>query len=198
MAPTVVTPETFWINPTPSVPNSPLPIIVYRRALLDDHSPDTILSTIEPNGWYKGGQWKTFKKAHFHANTHECYGILRGSSVYMLGVGGADLGDEGEPGEGKGTRFFAEAGDVFVLPAGISHCSVESEGDYEYIGLYPGEKDHKGARFDLHWCKDTPEKTKELAEKAGNVPIPECDPLYGPDGPLPRIWKEAMEIKSNH
>jgi uncharacterized protein YjlB len=28
-------------------------------------------------------------------------------------------------------------GDAIVLPAGVAHCSVESSGDYEYVGLYP-------------------------------------------------------------
>lgn len=96
--------------------------------------------------------------------------------------------------------------------AGIAHCSIDSDGDYEYIGLYPGvsgatallllhhsdfnvlgqqDKLASGLRFDIHWCKDTPERTKELAKAAAEVPIPECDPLYGRDGPLPKIWREA-------
>lgn len=29
------------------------------------------------------------------------------------------------------------AGDVLVLPAGTAHASVESSGDYKYIGIYP-------------------------------------------------------------
>lgn len=49
-----------------------------------------------------------------------------------------------------------------------------------------------GARFDLHWCKDSPEKVKELARNCGRVPIPEKDPLYGQDGPLPRIWRDVL------
>lgn len=28
-------------------------------------------------------------------------------------------------------------GDAIVLPAGVSHCSVKSSEDYEYVGLYP-------------------------------------------------------------
>lgn len=28
-------------------------------------------------------------------------------------------------------------GDVIVLPAGTTHCNVESTDDYRYIGVYP-------------------------------------------------------------
>lgn len=109
-----VEPETFYVKPTPHVPNSRLPVVVYRGALKDT-SPENILATIEPNGWLKGGQWKTFKTVHFHSNTHECYGIIKGSSTYRLGKSSVDA-DYDEDGNPNGTTFFAQAGDVFVLP----------------------------------------------------------------------------------
>jgi hypothetical protein len=28
-------------------------------------------------------------------------------------------------------------GDAIVVPAGVAHCSLESEDGYEYVGLYP-------------------------------------------------------------
>lgn len=158
----VVEPETFFVKPTPHVPNSCLPVVVYRGALKDT-SPSNIVTTIEPNGWLKGGQWKTFKKVHFHSNAHECYGIIQGSSTYRLGKSDIDPDKDADGNPIDGTTFFAEAGDVFVLPvrlaslpvtvccydvsaalltsslkAGIAHCSIDSDGDYEYIGLYPG------------------------------------------------------------
>lgn len=36
-------------------------------------------------------------------------------------------------------------------------------------------------------------ETAELAAKCNQVPIPTLDPLYGHDGPLPRLWREALE-----
>ncbi|EOD50968.1 putative cupin domain protein [Neofusicoccum parvum UCRNP2] len=184
-----VEPETFWVKPTPHVPNSALPVVVYRKAL-SDTSPENILSAIERNGWLKGGQWKTYKVAHFHSNTHECYGIIRGNTTYLLGKSpeDADIDDEGNP---NGTKFFAEAGDVFVLPAGVAHCSVKSDGDYEFIGLYPGGPLVDGERFNLNYARDGAEKTRELAKKSAAVPVPDKDPLYGLGGPLPKLWKEA-------
>ncbi|KAI1452455.1 hypothetical protein F4805DRAFT_28635 [Annulohypoxylon moriforme] len=194
--PILVEPETFWVNPTPYVPNSRLPVVVYRGAMKDT-SPENIVNVIEPNGWRKGGQWKTFKKVHFHSNVHECYGIIRGRSTYRLGKSDLDA-DTDENGNPVGVKFFAQAGDVFVLPAGIGHCSIDSEGDYEYVGLYCGDELPHGTPFDIHWCKDTPEKTKELAQASARVPLPALDPLYGGEGPLPTIWKLAAQQDEVH
>lgn len=30
-----------------------------------------------------------------------------------------------------------KAGDVIILPAGVSHCSRDFQDDYRYIGVYP-------------------------------------------------------------
>ncbi|EAU30074.1 conserved hypothetical protein [Aspergillus terreus NIH2624] len=130
-----VEPEQYFLPSTPHVPNSRLPILVYRNAL-SDTSPRNILDTIEPNGWLMGGQWKTYKVPHFHADCHECYGIIKGKTTYLLGLGPVDpqFNTEGEP---NGMKLTVEKGDVFVLPAGTCHASLESEGDYEFIGLYP-------------------------------------------------------------
>lgn len=80
-------------------------------------------------------------------------GIFHGSSTLLLGLGAAD-GDLDVPlakSEHKsspevetqkrnpttGLRLRVKVGDVVVLPAGTAHCSVTSEGDYRYIGVYP-------------------------------------------------------------
>lgn len=46
--------------------------------------------------------------------------------------------------------------------------------------------------FDMNFCKDSPQRTRELALQAEAVPIPPLDPLYGVDGPLPRLYKSAQ------
>lgn len=109
-----VEPEQYFLPSTPHVPNSRLPILVYRNAL-SDTSPRNILNTIEPNGWLMGGQWKTYKVPHFHADCHECYGIIKGKTTYLLGLGPVDpqFNTEGEP---NGMKLTVEKGDVFVLP----------------------------------------------------------------------------------
>lgn len=155
MAPDKVEPQTIYLPPTPHVPNSHLPVLIYRNALTTP-TPNDILSTIEPNHWLKGGQWSRSVATHFHATTHECYGITRGSSTYVLGKSPVD-------GDGYvACEIEVRHGDVFVLPvsqqaldcftsggatggtdlnvelqAGVSHTSINHRDDYEFIGLYP-------------------------------------------------------------
>ncbi|KAL2814981.1 hypothetical protein BJX63DRAFT_431085 [Aspergillus granulosus] len=216
-APTV-TLETYTLPATPTVPNSRLPIIVYRSVLYDT-TPLNILNTIEPNGWLKGGQWKTYKIPHFHTRCHECYAIIRGGSTYQLGVGPNDLQVD-EEGRKLGMELTVQAGDVFVLPvflpftfclhfgdveeqgevvdanakqAGICHASVDSWGDYEFVGLYPNGILHTNHRFDMNYGLKHPSETPKLREEADAVPIPPLDPVYGLDGPLPRLWRKAAK-----
>lgn len=112
--PEIPEPETYVLSPTPYVPNSRLPIVVYRN-VLSDTSPAGILSRIEPNDWLKGGQWTTYGVAHFHSNTHECYAVIKGSSTYSLGKSPLDE-DFNERGEENGMKLSVAKGDVFVLP----------------------------------------------------------------------------------
>ncbi|PSN75531.1 hypothetical protein BS50DRAFT_568165 [Corynespora cassiicola Philippines] len=121
-------PELLHIPPTPHIPNSSLPVLVYRQALAT-FPYDAILSLLQQNGWKKGGQWKTYKTAHFHSNVHECYVVIHGKCRYLLGC-------RPEDGAAGGVEMDIEVGDVFVLPAGVSHCAIESEGEFEYVGFY--------------------------------------------------------------
>ena len=47
----------------------------------------------------------------------------------LLGRGAKD--------EKGGVEIPVTAGDVIVIPAGTTHCSVESTEGYRYIGVYP-------------------------------------------------------------
>ncbi|KAJ9655078.1 hypothetical protein H2201_008886 [Coniosporium apollinis] len=180
----VIEPEQHWLRPTPHVPNSKLPFLVYR-GVFKGQSADEIKKHIEANKWLKGGQWKTYKIAHFHTNTHECYAVLSGETLYE--VGKSPIDDEFDAdGKRTGFRVWLEQGDVFVLPAGISHCSVESVGDYEHMGFYPEDS----PKWDMNFGKEPPEQTPMLGDKAQSVPIPDLDPVYGALGPLPKIWRE--------
>lgn len=73
------------------------------------------------------GTWGHIDIRHFHPNSHECYGIFRGTSTLLVGQIDA----------GQGSRIDVAAGDVIVLPAGTAHSSLESSSDYRYIGVYP-------------------------------------------------------------
>ncbi|KAL4967066.1 cupin domain-containing protein [Aspergillus stella-maris] len=195
MAVNMVEPEQYVLSPTPHVPNSRLPVLVYRNALTDTTTRN-ILNTIEPNGWIKGGQWKAYTVPHFHTQCHECYGIIKGGSTYVLGVSPSDpeVDDQGRP---YGMKLKVEQGDVFVLPAGVCHFSVDSWGDYEFIGLYPnGILNSTSHRFDMNYGFKPTGETAALITQSEAVGVPPLDPLYGLNGPLPRLWIEAARGSS--
>ena len=87
---------------------------------------------------------------HFHPNTHECYGdnarsrplsaewlpLTRQSAIFR-GRSRLALGREIEQDSPSGVEIDVQSGDVIVVPAGVSHRSISSEGDYRYIGVYP-------------------------------------------------------------
>lgn len=86
--------ETYTLPPTPYVPNSPLPVLVYRNALPTPVTETSTQRFIEGNGWERqvckppsivlclqridasqGPVFPAIPKRHFHPNVHECYGI---------------------------------------------------------------------------------------------------------------------------
>ncbi|KAF2169951.1 hypothetical protein M409DRAFT_64362 [Zasmidium cellare ATCC 36951] len=178
-------PELYWTKPTPHSPNSKLPVLVYRNVLPGDHSVESTSKAFEDNQWSKGGVFKHVPIAHFHSNTHECYAAIRGSTKWvcvrrLYGVGPLDD-------QSAGITFDMKAGDIAVHAAGVTHKNLESSDDYEYVGLYPKDAPH----WDNNLCKADTDETRLKAEAAKEVAIPDHDPIYGLDGPLPRIWKSV-------
>jgi len=175
-------PETYYLKtPTPHVPNSLLPVLIYRSVFPTNSTPDIICKQIEPNNWLRGGVFGHFAHHHFHSITHECYAVFRGYSRLLLGKGPLDESTEG-------IEVDLKEGDAIVLPAGVAHCSLESGGEYGYVGLYPKGSPH----WDNNMCKADPEETAEKATNARYVPIPDFDPVFGAEGPLVRIWENAI------
>ncbi|KAF2789671.1 hypothetical protein K505DRAFT_352413 [Melanomma pulvis-pyrius CBS 109.77] len=162
-------PEIYHFAPTSHVPNSRLSVLIYRGVLTDDPTAPSTRLALEKNRWLQGGVFKTYRAHHFHSATHECYAVFKGSSRLLLGRGPLD-----SPAEGG-------------MEAGVSHCSVSSEGDYEYVGLYPEGSSH----YDNNFCKADREETADKARVASAVPVPEWDPFFGEGGPLVEIWTRA-------
>lgn len=92
-------PEQYHLKQTLNVPNSVLPALVYRNILPRPHSAASAQTLCESNGWERRvcvektssvsatnslkGEWGVIKLAHFHPNTHECYGEASSSKTNM-------------------------------------------------------------------------------------------------------------------
>ncbi|KAJ5669431.1 hypothetical protein N7462_010501 [Penicillium macrosclerotiorum] len=132
MAVNRVAPETFLVPPTAHSPNSTIPVIVYRNALIDK-TLEGALAAIETSQWVKGGQWKISKETlaatpHYHSIAHEAYTVLHGSATYLLGKSPLDPETDGD-GNPVGVEFVSRAGDVFIFPS--DQNSVERPFDSE-------------------------------------------------------------------
>lgn len=116
--------------PTVHVPNSHLPVLVYRSVLPSPHSETSAIYALEQNDWMHGGTFKHYPAHHYHSITHECYAVFRGSTRFLYGKGPLDE-------DVAGLEVELKAGDIIVHPAGVAHCNVDSSGDFEYVGVYP-------------------------------------------------------------
>ncbi|MFI5039096.1 MAG: cupin, partial [Solirubrobacterales bacterium] len=105
--------ETFTFDDDGAIPNSSLPVLLYRRALGPDAGAAAHEELFADNGWL--GAWRNgiYPFHHFHSTSHEVLGIASGTANVVLG------GPQGSPLE-------LTAGDVVVLPAGTGHCNAGS------------------------------------------------------------------------
>ena len=105
-----VLPEIYHFSPTSHVPNSRLPVLIYRSVLPAHPTAASTRDALEKNHWMQGGVFKTYRAHHFHSVTHECYAVFSGSSRLLLGRGPLD-----DPAEG-GVEVDVNRGDIVVLP----------------------------------------------------------------------------------
>ncbi|KAH8719151.1 hypothetical protein GQ44DRAFT_730068 [Phaeosphaeriaceae sp. PMI808] len=128
--------KTYILPPTPLIPNSPYPLIHYPGLLSDLvsnplTSTTTLFDLFHSNGWQS--QWIARYgpdiQSHYHSTTHEAMAVISGySATIRFGVADAKdwqpaklpAGARGQ-GESGGVEIQAHLGDVFVIPAGVSH-----------------------------------------------------------------------------
>ena len=161
--------ETHRFADDGTVPNSPLPLVVYRGALPD--SGDRAAACEEmfaTNGW--PGSWRNgiHPFHHYHSTAHEVLGIARGHARVRLG---------GE----SGRIVELRAGDVVVIPAGVAHKREAASSDLLVIGSYP-----KGQHPDM--CRVEADRHDGARAKIEKVPLPDRDPVTGRPGPLLQYW----------
>jgi uncharacterized protein YjlB len=161
-------PERITLKASGRMPNSDLPVMLYRKALTGDGKESRFYDLFRTNHW--GGCWSAgiYGYHHFHSNAHEALGIAAGSAEIILGGDG-------------GLQLSLQAGDLIVLPAGTGHRRIKDSWDFWVVGAYPHGQEKFDEYLDRAMCAN-------CAARLRAVQLPEADPLYGKTGPLIRAW----------
>jgi uncharacterized protein YjlB len=80
-----------------------------------------------------------------------------------------------------GEVISARAGDVIIIPAGVSHKNLDQSPDFSVVGAYP-----RGQVWDMMYGK--PGERPRADEAIRRVPLPAADPVFGKNGPLTQQW----------
>lgn len=214
--------KSYQLPPTALIPNSPHRLLHYPGVLADkaDCNARKAYELFAKNGWqtqwiFRYGPTQT---SHYHSQAHECMAVLTGSATIRFGV--ADTSNDLEAsthGSGKedgGIEVQAKAGDVFVIPAGVSHKTFDTTPG-EFALLTPGDG-HKVAAEDVRkalddikldgftmigayphgsqWDFAAGGENEGDFGKVWSVPKPEHDPVMGQDAQgLCGLWKSSGE-----
>lgn len=151
--------KTYILPPTPLIPNSPYPLIHYP-ALLKDTVSNSEFSTTQVFDMFKQNGWQTQWLArygpdiqsHYHSTTHEAMVVVSGGSATIrFGVADAtdwtaekySVGERGS-GEGGGIEITAGLGDVFIIPAGVSHKTFSPSPEVKVLKFHQPEDIKQG------------------------------------------------------
>jgi uncharacterized protein YjlB len=171
-----VEPQAFVFSDDGLVPNNQLPFLIYKNVLgLGGVSEETIERLFGSHGW--GQMWRNgvFDYLHYHATVHEALGVARGNARVRFGGGG-------------GRDFILEAGDVAILPAGTGHQCFGASDDFLVVGAYP-----PGPAMQV--TRPTPDNHRKALDTIPHVAPPDTDPVFGPSGPLVRLWQRRAAQK---
>jgi uncharacterized protein YjlB len=152
--------------------NAQLPFIHYRSPvrLTQAQDPAAVFEELfESNGWKDSWRNGIYDFLHYHSSTHEVLGIARGHARVRFGGDGGKI-------------IQLRAGDVVILPAGTGHQRISASRDLLVVGAYPVD-----GKYDE--CKPSAEQHERALKSIPEVPLPDKDPVYGPDGPLRDLWK---------
>ena len=150
-----------------AIPNSRLPLLIYKAAVPSD--PVAIEHLFAANRWPPSWRGGVHPRHHFHSNTHEALGVARGQATVLFGGPG-------------GQELTVSAGDVVVVPAGVGHCNQRQSDDLLMVGAYPEDAPPP----DMH--HGAPDARDRLAANVALVKPPNTDPVTGAGGPMIRIW----------
>ena len=140
--------KSFQLPPTSLIPNSSRPLLHYPGFLSSDEKKITVeaYDLFSQNGWQT--QWiyryGPTQPSHYHSKVHECMAVLSGSATIRFGVADT-VTDQDEGKEDGGIEVLAQAGDVFVLPAGVAHKTFNTGPSSSFKLLTPGDGHHIAA-----------------------------------------------------
>ena len=153
--------------------NEKLPLLLYRQVYTDrsEIDPNQIEAVFNSNGWKSAWRNGLYNFHHYHSTAHETLGIYQGWIKAQFGGP-------------RGTIITAKAGDIIVVPAGVSHMNLDQSSDFKTIGAYP-----VGQSWDMNYGKpgERPQTDKNILK----VPLPTADPALGESGPLLQLWKTS-------
>jgi uncharacterized protein YjlB len=154
--------EQHWSRPNGMLPNSRFPLLVHRNGSPGGGA-DAVQARVRGNGWLNNWRYPgVYTYPHFHSTTHECLGVAAGwMEVELFGKGGL--------------RMRVTAGDVIVMPAGVSHSMVGQSDDVLMVGGYPDGRDWDNMQEE-HL---TEELRRAAAKRIMMLPIPPRDPVTG-------------------
>jgi len=162
--------ETYRLEADGAIPNSQLPLLVYRDAFNRSAAgePGPVQELFARHGWTESWVDGIFRFHHFHSTAHEVLGCFSGKANVRMGGP-------------SGVRLEVGAGDVVVIPAGVAHKNEGASRDFGVVGAYP-----RGQRYDMRYGKR--EARPGVEENIRSVPLPKTDPVFGSDGPLHEHW----------
>jgi uncharacterized protein YjlB len=155
--------------------NDALPLILMQQVF--DSTTKNLVRVIEKT--FRGNLWERswrngiFTFHHYHSTAHEVLGLYVGRVKAQFG--GPD-----------GHVVAAKAGDVIIIPAGVSHQNLDQSPDFRCVGAYPA-----GQSPDMQYGK--PGERPQADQNVRSVPLPRTDPVYGKNGPLMEIWEKALK-----
>jgi uncharacterized protein YjlB len=162
--------ETLQFADGGDIPNSRLPLVVYRSAIAPERAGAEALEELfGKNGWPPRWRAQIYTFHHYHSSTHETLGIARGTARVMFG---------GKAGKAVDVR----AGDVVVIPAGVGHKRLDSSAQFLVVGAYP-----PGADWDL--LRGEKGERPRADENIARVKLPVSDPVEGTAGTLTKLWR---------
>jgi len=174
-----VQPEQLNFKDDGTFPNSPLPLLWYRRAIITDaEDPAPVFEKrFAENDWTNSWRNGVYSFPHYHSTSHEVLGVYSGAAALRLG------GD-------RGKHVEVHAGDVIVIPAGVAHQNISATDDFSVVGAYPGGRD-----WDL--LRGLPGERPKADRNIAALPMPDGDPIYGAKGPLRQLWKDSGKSSSS-